>query len=453
MGGETWAVHMRSALERTAAQSATVALLDEHYSLTRFRRGVVHQNLTREGVTASVRVMVEGQLGQIVATVSGPEAVAGLLDEACALARIGGRAVSERPLGATNGDDVTIDLAAPLPPAAVRRDAIEAMIGHARQRGTVASGAYVTYRTRTSVAVMGGPVRQTITASSYLRTVIESDHASGYAEQLSPDFRALDPTAVAREAADKALVSGPQRTLPPGDYDVVLDHVAVADWLRFLGVYGFNGQAATSGASFLRDVWGRPAVSPLVTLWDDATDPESLRLPFDFEGTTKRRTPLVTEGRIEAPVHDLATAAAAGTVSTGHANSPFGLQLLPGPAPFHWHMAPGTRSRQAIIASMRRGLLVTRMNYTDLSDRRGGVLTGPTRDGTLWIEDGEIRGPATDIRITDNLLGTLERVDAVGDTPRLVYDWWSPMHSYSMCYRVPVVKIAACHLSGASALD
>jgi predicted Zn-dependent protease len=84
---------------------------------------------------------------------------------------------------------------------------------------------------------------------------------------------------------------------------------------------------------------------------------------------------------------------------------------------------------------------------------RSGVLTGPTRDGTLWIEDGEIRGPATDVRITDSLLGTLERVAAVGDAPRLVYDWWNPMHSYSMCYRVPVVKIAACHISGASALD
>ncbi len=453
MQQDTVATHLRAALDRTAAQSAIVTLLDEDYSLTRFRRGTVHQNLTRQGLTACVRVMVDGQLGQVLATVPGPEAVAGLLDDACALARTGGPAGPDRPLGAMDGDDVTIDLAASLPTAAVRRDAIDAIIAHARGRGTVASGAYVTYRTRTTVAVSGGPVREMVTASSYLRTVIESERASGYAEALSPDFHALDPQAVAREAADKALAAGAPRTLPPGDYDVVLDYVAAADWLRFLGVYGFNGQAAASGASFLRDVWGRPAVSPLVTLWDDATDPETLRLPFDFEGTPKRRTPLVTEGRVEAPVHDLTTAAASGTTSTGHANSPFGLQLLPGPAPFHWHMAPGARSRQAIIESTQRGLLVTRMNYTDLSDRRAGILTGPTRDGTLWIEDGEIRGPATDVRITDSLLGTLERVAAVGDAPRLVYDWWNPMHSYSMCYRVPVVKIAACHISGASALD
>jgi PmbA protein len=76
-------------------------------------------------------------------------------------------------------------------------------------------------------------------------------------------------------------------------------------------------------------------------------------------------------------------------------------------------MAAGETSRDALIAGMERGLLVTRFHYTNPVHPKLAIVTGMTRDGTFLVEDGRIVGPVRNLRFTQSYLDALAGVTAV----------------------------------------
>jgi predicted Zn-dependent protease len=109
--------------------------------------------------------------------------------------------------------------------------------------------------------------------------------------------------------------------------------------------------------------------------------------------------------------HDRRTAAQAGVESTGNAfpgsrswgPMPLGMTMLPA--------APGgvadevagpaaDSSVTALVAGVRRGLLVTDFWYTRVLDPRPLIVTGLTRNGVWLVEDGEITRPVKNFRFT-----------------------------------------------------
>ena len=127
------------------------------------------------------------------------------------------------------------------------------------------------------------------------------------------------------------------RSLPPGDYEVVLEEFAVSDMLDFLGYVGFGGLAVEEGRSFMSGRLGEAVMGPNVTIWDDPLDPAGIPRPFDSEGAPARRTDLVRDGAAASPVHDRFTAAKAGTETTGHA---LPAHYSMGPIPRNMFLAP-----------------------------------------------------------------------------------------------------------------
>jgi predicted Zn-dependent protease len=118
-------------------------------------------------------------------------------------------------------------------------------------------------------------------------------------------------------------------------------------------------------------------------------------------------------------VHDTRSAAVAGTGSTGHALSPGGSSF--GPAPTNLVLAGGGAADEDELAStIERGVYVNRFWYVNPVSAKETLLTGVTRDGTFLIEDGRITRPVRDVRFTDTALGVLDRVEALGERPRLV---------------------------------
>jgi predicted Zn-dependent protease len=96
--------------------------------------------------------------------------------------------------------------------------------------------------------------------------------------------------------------------------------------------------------------------------------------------------------------------------STGHAlPASTGYECLP----MHLFMKGGTSSAAALLAGMKRGLLVTRFHYTNILDPMKTVLTGMTRDGTFLVEDGQVVHPVRNLRYTENVLEALGRIDGL----------------------------------------
>src|SRR5204862_197371 len=81
------------------------------------------------------------------------------------------------------------------------------------------------------------------------------------------------------------------------------------------------------------------------------SSPLTLGLPFDFEGTPKRRVDIIEEGVFRTGVHDRRSAKKAGVESTGHALPPPNPE---GPFPLNLFLGTGDASLEDMISSTRR---------------------------------------------------------------------------------------------------
>ena len=82
-------------------------------------------------------------------------------------------------------------------------------------------------------------------------------------------------------------------------------------------------------------------------------------------------------------------------------------------------MDGGDGSVDDLIASTERGILVTRFWYIRFVDPMTFLLTGMTRDGLFWVEDGEVRHGITNLRFNESPLSVLANVEAMSAPARV----------------------------------
>ena len=71
-----------------------------------------------------------------------------------------------------------------------------------------------------------------------------------------------------------------------------------------------------------------------------------------------------------------------------------------------------------LIGGMERGILISRCWYVNFVNPRTLEVTGMTRDGTFWVEDGKIAYPIKNFRFNQNLEEMLKHVEAVSEVQR-----------------------------------
>ena len=79
----------------------------------------------------------------------------------------------------------------------------------------------------------------------------------------------------------------------------------------------------------------------------------------------------------------------------------------------------GSRSLDELIASVERGLLVTRFWYIRMVNPQTVQLTGLTRDGLFLIENGKVTTPAVNFRFNESPVRLLQNVIAAGRPERV----------------------------------
>ena len=82
-------------------------------------------------------------------------------------------------------------------------------------------------------------------------------------------------------------------------------------------------------------------------------------------------------------------------------------------------MTGGSESLEDMIASTRRGVLVTRLWYIRSLDPQTLLYTGLTRDGTFYIEDGKIKFPIKNFRFNESPIVMLNNIEALGKPQRI----------------------------------
>lgn len=437
------------AVAASPAQATEIHLAAEDLAITRWNQNHIHQNLARQSISLTVRCLEDGRLGLASTSRLEPAAIAATIERAIAHARLqsSAGAAPELPPPGPGGPGQPVaggyhESTAACQPAE-RAAAAGVVITAAEMRGLQSAGTFATSANETAVVNSLGLAVHHAGTKAFVRTIVSDGDTTGYADQLSADIRDLDYGQLAEEAVTKATLHQGGVDLPPGRYDTIFEPVALADLVRFLGYLSFGAKAVQEGRSFMGPMRGQQAMSEHVTIWDDGLDPRGLVRPFDAEGVAKQKVVMIDRGVVGDVVHDSATAAREGRASTGHA-TPHG-RWLTGPLPYNMLMAPGTSSRDEMIAATGRGVLVTRFHYTHAPEPVRVVATGTTRDGTFLIEDGEIVARLRNLRFTESMIDAMARVDLVSRQARLARDWWSTFESW-----LPAVRVRDFTFSGAT---
>ncbi len=237
---------------------------------------------------------------------------------------------------------------------------------------------------------------------------------SGWAGAEGTRARDLDAASLATAAADRAERSRSPTKLDPGRYTVVLEPAAVGDLLEFL-IEALDARAADQGRSFFsgRRV-GDAIFDPRVTLRSDPLDPATPGCPWDGDGVPLLPTTWIDGGKLNQLYYTRFWAKQAKRPETG-AHATWHLTSSEPTAPSASESAATAfgRSPSALVAGVRRGLLVTRFWYTRWLDPKQILVTGLTRDGLFLIEDGRVTRPVRNFRFNESPVKMLTRVVAM----------------------------------------
>jgi PmbA protein len=147
-----------------------------------------------------------------------------------------------------------------------------------------------------------------------------------------------------------------------------------------------------------------------MTVYDDGRMAGGLgSRPFDGEGLATRKNTIVERGVLRSYLLDTYSGRKLGLPSTGNASRSVGESPSVGPTNFY--LAPGLRSAQEIIGSVKEGLYVTELIGFGINMVTGDYSRGASG---FWIENGELAYPVEEITIAGNLKQMFKDIEMIG---------------------------------------
>ena len=398
-------------------------------ALTRFANNTIHQNVAQENYSISVRTAFDGRTARATTNKFDNESLKRVVQASESLAKVqhpdpdllpmpdageGARATQARPsrhFAQTAG--LTPEL---------RADAVQKIVRVATQHQLTTAGIFSSSESVEGIFNSRGLNDwHTQTSSEISITMLAAD-SSGWQKANSPDVSQLDPVALAEISARKAIESASPREIPAGKYTVILEPAAVLDMAGFM-FWDFGGLSILDQRSFLNNRVGTQIFGANINIWDDVAHPLQSGTPFDGEGIPRQRVHLVENGIVKRLVYARATAEkmkqseykdkVGPVAATGHG---FSLPNEMGEAPMNivFGTPADPKTVEQMIASTEHGVLVTRLWYIREVDPYEKILTGMTRDGTFYVEDGKVRHGILNFRFNESLIHMLSNVEAMG---------------------------------------
>lgn len=173
-----------------------------------------------------------------------------------------------------------------------------------------------------------------------------------------------------------------------------------------------SGERMLKGRTPFLDRVGEVIASPLLSVVDDPTNPESFgATSVDSEGQTCRPLSLLDKGVLGGFMHNTYTGRRSGEGTT--ANGVRGYRSTPGVGSHAIVMTPGTGTLDDIIASVDNGLLVTSMSglHSGVNAISGDFSVGA--EG-LMIRNGGLAEPIREATIASTMQKMLTDIIAVG---------------------------------------
>jgi predicted Zn-dependent protease len=253
----------------------------------------------------------------------------------------------------------------------------------------------------------------------------EEGTGSGYAARGFHDVTKLDAYAATKVATTKANGSIGAKAIEPGKYTVILEPVAVAYMLENM-FFGLDARNADEGRSFMSKAGGgnrlgEQLMDPKVSIYSDPFNAELPSSTWNREGQPLEKRAWIDKGVVKNLSYSRYWAEKK--------------NVAPVPGPGNIIMEGGDQSIEQMIKSTEKGILVSRLWYIRMVDPQTLLLTGLTRDGTFYIENGEIKFPVKNFRFNESPVIMLNNVEALGRPERSI-----SVESYRS-YLVPPMKV------------
>ncbi len=267
---------------------------------------------------------------------------------------------------------------------------------------------------------------QQATSLDYTCTVRTDDgRGSGWVGRNVGDAGQFDVKSDIHTAMRKASGSADAKALEPGKYTVILEPAAAAGLITYM-LFFFDARQSDEGRSFLSkkgggNRLGEQVFDPRVSIHADPWDPAVPVLPWDEDGRPREKTPIVDKGKVAFLDYSRYWAKLKGARDVG--------------TPGNILMAGGDKSTAELVKGTQKGIIVTRTWYIRMVDPQTVLLTGLTRDGTFYIENGEIRHPVKNFRFNESPVIMLNNVEELGKPVRLTED------ESSLVMMIPPMKL------------
>jgi predicted Zn-dependent protease len=297
-----------------------------------------------------------------------------------------------------------------------------------RNNKLVSAGFFTDQRSFETIANSNGVFgHQDATSLDFTCTVrTEDGRGSGWVKRSAGDAARFDAREASEVAIEKALRSVEAKALEPGRYTVILEPAATSDLLAYM-LFGLGAREADEGRSYLSkkgggNRLGEKLFEERVNMWADPWDKDVPVLPWDSGSMLAReRMDLIKNGKVAALDYSRFWAKKQGVRAIG--------------SPGNIIMAGTDKSTAELIANTKKGVLVTRTWYIRMVDPQAVLLTGLTRDGTFYIENGKIKHPIKNFRFNESPVAMLNNIDEIGK-PVIIGGSESP---YQML--IPAMKV------------
>lgn len=248
---------------------------------------------------------------------------------------------------------------------------------------------------------------------------------SGYVTRGFNDYSKLNTKRDTEIAAQKAISSVTAKAIEPGKYTVILEPTAVAVMLENI-LFDMDARQADEGRSFLSKPGGKTRlgerlVDERVNIYSDPWNPELPGSTWAGDGRAQEKVSWIEKGVVK------------NLYSSRYWAAKKGIKAIP--LPGGAIMEGGTKTLAELIKGTEKGILVTRLWYIRPVDPQTLLLTGLTRDGTFYIENGEIKFPIKNFRFNESPVIMLNNLEEIGKSERTV------SAESQMNYLLPPLKI------------
>lgn len=233
---------------------------------------------------------------------------------------------------------------------------------------------------------------------------------SGYVAKGYSDISKLDTAAATRIAIQKSMGSVGAKALEPGKYTVILEPTAAAVLLENI-FFNLDARSADEGRSFLSKAGGKSKlnekiVDERVNIYSDPTNIDLPSSPWSGDGLPQEKLSWIEKGVVKNLYYSRYWA---------QKNN-----VKPVAFPGNMIMEGGTATLDEMIKSTKQGILVTKLWYIREVDPQTLLLTGLTRDGTFFIENGKIKHPVKNFRFNESPVIMLNNLETLGKPERVV---------------------------------